>query len=139
MQFSHHQDINKTSAVDRNTLLVDHSKSTQDNKYKWSFFTTFSIQHRQIKEIFNKHWKVLRSDRYLGPVLPKRAGVIYRGARSIQGQIAPNVFNPPRTISFFNNAKAITLAVNAMCVYTTLVGDVKPILLYLLSLNVTIA
>lgn len=37
------------------------------------------------------------SDRYLGSVILERVGVIYGGAWSIQGDIAPNVIDPPRT------------------------------------------
>lgn len=84
--------------MDRNTLLTDHPRPIQENQHKWSFFTTFSIQHRQIKEIFNKHWKVLKSYRYLGPIIPERA--IYRGARSIQRDIATNVIDPLEPFPF---------------------------------------
>lgn len=46
-------DINRVALVDKNTLLFDYSKSIQENKFKWSFFTSFSIQHKQIKKILN--------------------------------------------------------------------------------------
>lgn len=49
-------DIYRTSIMDRNTLLTDHPKPIQEHKHKWSYFSTFSIQHRQIKENFKKHW-----------------------------------------------------------------------------------
>lgn len=87
------------------TLLEDNPKSTQDNKFRWSFFTAFSTQYKQIKKITNKHWKVLRNDRFLGPVLLERAGVIFRGAWSIQGEIAPNIIDSPKRVSFFQQCK----------------------------------
>lgn len=67
--------------------------------------TAFSVQHKQIKYIFNRHWKVLKNDRVLGPALPDRAAVIYRGTPSLRGQIAPNVIDPPTRPSFFHNLK----------------------------------
>lgn len=65
--------------MNRNLLMKDQSRHIQDTKCKWSFITSFSVQYKQIKDIFNHHWKVLKNDRALGPVLPDRAGVIYRG------------------------------------------------------------
>lgn len=59
------------------------------------FFTTFSVQHKQIKDIFQKHWNVLKNDYILGPTLPDRAEVTYRGAPSLRGKIAANVLDPP--------------------------------------------
>lgn len=68
-------------------------------------FSSFFIQYKQIKKILNTHWKVLQSDRFLSLVLPERVGVIFRGARSIQGEIAPNTIDPPKTVSFFQQCK----------------------------------
>lgn len=98
------------------------TKSTKDTRHKWSFFTTFSIQHRQIKDILAKHWKVLNSDRYLGPVLPECAGVLYRGAQPIGGEIAPKDIDPPKRIPFFMIIRVIIPVEGVMCVYTTPVG-----------------
>lgn len=57
--------------------------------------TNFSIQHKQIKDIIHRHWKVMKNDTILGPTLPEHVGVIYRGAMPLKGQIAPNVIDPP--------------------------------------------
>lgn len=56
------EEIHQISLIDRNTLISEQPKSKQDSLYKWSFFTTFSIQHRQIKNIIHKHWKILKND-----------------------------------------------------------------------------
>lgn len=98
-------EIDLISRIDRNSLLQVHPKKATDNKFRWSFFTTYSIQSRQIKEILKKHWGVLQYDRYLGPILPERARVIFRGAQSIQGQIAPYVIDPLKKVSFFSQCK----------------------------------
>lgn len=97
--------INKVSLIDRSSLLSERPKGTQENKHRWSFLTNFSVQHKQIKDILIRHWKVLKNDHMLGPLLPERGGVIYRGAPSIRGQIAPNIIDPPITRPFFHNMK----------------------------------
>lgn len=97
-------EIHRVSILDRNVLLADNVCQKDDQKFKRSFFTAFSVQHRQIKDII-KHWKVLKNDRYLGPVLLDCAAVIYRGATSMQGSVAPNVVDPPKWTSFFHQMK----------------------------------
>lgn len=97
-------EINKISLADRDSLTREQPKRVQDSKHRWSFLTTFSI-HRQIKDIFRKHWKVLKSDQILGPTIPDNAGVIYRGALPLSGQITPNVIDPPIAPVFFQNLK----------------------------------
>lgn len=110
--------LKMVSQIDRNSTLVERYTITSDSRAKWSFFTTYSTQSKEIKAIFRKHWGVLRSDRLLGPALPENAGVIFRGARSIQGQIAPNIIDPPRESLSFNNAKVFILAAGVMCAHT---------------------
>lgn len=68
-------------------------------------FTTFSVQHRQIKNIIHKHWNILKNDHLLGPLLPDNAGITYRGALPLSGQIAPNVVDPPSVPTFFWHLK----------------------------------
>lgn len=100
------KDIQQVALMDRASLLTAQSgklKKQGDSKHKWSFLTNFSTQHRQVKDIIKKHWKILKSDTILGPVLPEQAATIFRGAPSIKGQIAPNVIDPPKKISFFHN------------------------------------
>ena len=99
------EEIKKISTVDRSTLTVERVKIAQDNKFRHSFFTTFSTQYRQIKSIIQKHWAVLKNDPLLGPVLPAQAGVIYRGAVPLRNQLAPNIPDPPGKISFFPLSK----------------------------------
>lgn len=99
------EEINAVLAVERTATLTERPKNTSDSSFKWAFTTTHSIQSKQVKNILKKHWRVLLNDRLLGPVLPERAPVIFRGARSIQGQIAPNVIDPPKKISFFQDCK----------------------------------
>lgn len=77
--------------IERKTLLEIKPKKDPDEKLKWAMLTSFSIQHKQIQNIVKKHWEVLRQDNILGKLLPGEAKVIFRGAPSLQGQIAPNV------------------------------------------------
>lgn len=99
------REINVILSVERTATLMERPKNTSDSKFKWAFTTTHSLQSKQVRNIFRKHWKVLLSDRLLGPVLPEWAAVIFRGARSIQGQVAPNVIDLPKKISFFHDCK----------------------------------
>lgn len=91
----------RVSVLDRRVLLADYTRPRNEQKFKWSFLTAFSVQHRKIKDIVNKHWKVLKKDRCLGPVLPDRAAVTYRGATSMQGSVSLNVVDPPKRTSFY--------------------------------------
>lgn len=99
------QEITRISGIDQDTLITERPKLTPDDRFKWSMFTQFSIQHRQIKHILNRHWRVLKSDPVLGPVLPINAGVTFRGAPSLRDHISHNVIEPPNKTSFFPEAK----------------------------------
>lgn len=127
-------ETNRISKLDRVSLLKARPKTAMDNKFGWSFFTTYSVQSRQIKEIFKKHWGILQNDRFLGPAIPERAGVIFRGAQSIQGQIAP-VIDPPKTSLSYNNVRATIHVEGAMFVIIMFVIDGGVILFNLRSLN----
>lgn len=41
----------------------------------------------------------------LGPIIPYHPLVIYRGVMSLRHNLAPNVVDPPKTISFFQTMK----------------------------------
>lgn len=99
------REIMNIAQINRESLLTGQPKSSSGNKHKWSLLTNFSIQHKQIKAILARHWRVLKNDPILGPVLPERSGIIFKGAPSIRGQIASNVIDPPRIRSFFHNMK----------------------------------
>lgn len=98
-------EIRQVALVDRASLLTVKTKGPTESKHKWSFLTNFSTQHKQIKEIIRRHWRILKNDPVLGPLLPERAATIFRGAPSIKGLIAPNVTDPPGITSFFHNMK----------------------------------
>lgn len=89
------EEIRQVALIEKTSLLTTQPKGPTESKHKWS------IQYIQIKEIIRRHWRVLRNDPVLGPLLPERAATIFRGAPSVRGQIAPNVIDPPSTISFF--------------------------------------
>lgn len=99
------EEINNVSLLDRQKLTTEQPKRVPDTKFKWSFVTQFSVQHKQVKGILNRHWNVLKNDPRLGPVLPDKAGVIYRGAPSLKSRIVHNVINPPKKPTFFQDSK----------------------------------
>lgn len=81
--------------MNRESLLEVKSKPDSDDTFKWAMFSSFSIQHRQVKAIFSKHWDILKNDRILTTSIPDQAKVIIRGAPILQSKIAPNVITPP--------------------------------------------
>lgn len=109
-------EINAILSLERSSTLIERPKTTVDSRFKWAFTTTHSLQSKQVKNIFRKHWKVLLNDRLLGPALPEQAAVIFRGARSIQGQIAPNIIDPPKKVSFFSGLQWILSMSQVQCV-----------------------
>lgn len=92
------------SALDRNKddLLIPKLRS-QDDSLKFSFVTTYSNQHYEIKKIMQRHSKVLQGDRVLGSNLPDMPRIVHRGVPPLKLQIAPNVVDPPKQLSFFQN------------------------------------
>lgn len=67
--------------------------------FKFHFVTGYFNQHNDIKKM-QKHWKVLKSDRILGPNLPEVPHVNYRGVPPLKLQVAPNIVDPPKQINF---------------------------------------
>lgn len=83
-------------------MLVVRPK-TQDDSFKFSFVTVYSNQHYDIKKFIQKHWKVLQGDQVLGPIIPEQPQVVYRGVPPLRLQVAPNIVDPPKKVSFFPN------------------------------------
>lgn len=67
------KDLNNDLVVDRSLLLGEKPQWEKDQNFKWSFLTTFSTQHKQIKNIFERHWDILRNDKIFAPLLPNRS------------------------------------------------------------------
>lgn len=65
------------------------------------FITSYSLQHRNIRKLIDKHWHIATNDAFLKDVLPDRPQVIFRGAPSLRNQVALNVLNPPVTTQGF--------------------------------------
>lgn len=63
----------------REDLLKPKTKNENaDFSSRLLFFTTYSNQHFFIKNIFRKHWDVLKNDRILGPLLPEKTRVTFK-------------------------------------------------------------
>lgn len=54
------KEITQVRSLIRNSMLAVKIKPNETQKCKWSFITTSSRQHYQIKNIFKKHWSVLK-------------------------------------------------------------------------------
>lgn len=75
------------------------------NRFSWSMITRYFNQHFSIKKILKRHWDVLSNDKILGPVIPEKPVLIYRGAPSLRHSIAHNLIDPPTRPTFFQSLK----------------------------------
>ncbi|XP_075459935.1 protein Hook homolog 3 isoform X2 [Ascaphus truei] len=96
--------LSKVSSIARTTLLEKSKNKLQKGKRSGydipathtgtersnaRFITTYNQSSRSINRILNDHWSILKCDPHLGPILPDRATVTYRKARSIKSILAP--------------------------------------------------
>lgn len=80
---------------DRLSLLSDIPQHNAIVSDAVPFITTYSVQHRDIKQLIQKHWHLLGSDRVLSSILPVRPRVVFRGVASLGSKVAPSVQDPP--------------------------------------------
>lgn len=72
--------INEVACLDRANMIKGTDRIAKNNNiHEFSLVTTYSRQHYDIKKILRKHRAVLKNDKVLGPSLPERPQVIYRG------------------------------------------------------------
>lgn len=71
------------------------------NNFSCPFITGYSHQHFSIKKLLSKHWHIVKNDGILGPVLPDRPQVVFRGVPSIKSFVGPSVCDPPTTKPMF--------------------------------------
>lgn len=70
----------------------------------WVHFCDLEHQSQVMKHRFlGKGYQANEID--IGPILPDHAGVIYRGAPSMRGRVAPYVIDLPNKTKFFHNLK----------------------------------
>lgn len=92
--------------MDRGNMLKGRRENRMaPDRFRWSMITRYFNQHFSIKKIFKKHWSVLQNDRVLGPVIPEKTVIIFRGAPSLRHNIAPDVIDPLKMLSFFQSMK----------------------------------
>ncbi|XP_056376037.1 uncharacterized protein LOC130273370 isoform X1 [Hyla sarda] len=67
-------------------------KFTPSNEKDWSinFITTFSREHKHIKDILHKHWPIVMNDPFLRDTLPQKPGVTFRRGKTLRNIIAPS-------------------------------------------------
>lgn len=87
--------------MDRSSLLADKPSQVMDDKTSLPFVPTFSVQHRSIKKLIQKHWHLLGGDQVLKNILPAKPRTVFKGASSIGNRIAPSVQGPPKVFRCF--------------------------------------
>lgn len=71
------KELQDVSLLNRKSFLAPKNKDmVNNNKFEWSFLTTFSSQCWWVNKIIRKHWQVLKSDKILGPKLPDKPNVV---------------------------------------------------------------
>lgn len=80
--------LHRVASIDRESLLADRVPWEPDESFKFSMLTSYSSKYKDITKIFDKHWDVLKQDKVLGPKLPERAKVIFKGAPSLRNSVA---------------------------------------------------
>lgn len=97
--------LDQVEQLDRDYLLLDNTGRgiNTDNNFTCPFITGYS-QHFTIKRLVYKHWHIAKNDPILGPLLPVRPQIVFRGAPSIKSCVAPSVCDPPiKKPMFFQN------------------------------------
>lgn len=86
--------LDEVATLDRRTLL-NHKVPNMDRAPSVPFITTYSLQHRNVARLVKKYWHVLQNDHVLGTILPAKPQMVYKGAPSLRGRVAPNILDPP--------------------------------------------
>lgn len=89
----------------RDQLLVERPmRDGGQSKFAWPFIMGHSHQHYLIKKLVYKHWHIIKNDLILGPILPDKPQVVFRGVPSLKHSLAPSACDPPSTrLMFFQN------------------------------------
>lgn len=66
------------------------------------FITTYSLQHKNIKQMLSRHWHIVNNDRILKGIFPDRPHVVFRGAPSLRNRVSPNILDPPTRANIFS-------------------------------------
>ncbi|XP_075422987.1 uncharacterized protein LOC142463956 [Ascaphus truei] len=97
------ESFKKVSSMDRSTMLQTSKNRQVTSRLGYNspvivdktvtsslrFITTYNQSHKAIQNIMSNHWGVLRCDPHLKGILPDRASIVYRKARSMKSIIAP--------------------------------------------------
>lgn len=71
----------------------------EDRKFgSFSLITLFSTQYTVVERILGKHWHILQNDRVLGPLLPPKPQVIFRGVSSLKDKVVHSILDPWRIL-----------------------------------------
>lgn len=70
-----------------------------------TFITGFNRQYQGVERIVRKYWPILKSDRILSKILPKRTRFVYRKAPTLRNHLVHNIIDPPKNVKLFSNMK----------------------------------
>lgn len=87
--------------MDRQCLLRDKLKKSNNHMNKIAFLTNFNRDYRSLEHIVRRYWPILLRDKALAGFLPKQPTFIYRRAPTLRYKISPNIYNPPKKLRTF--------------------------------------
>lgn len=91
--------------IDRNSLMIKQDRKKANNYMDIAFITGFSNQYQQLEHIIKNYWPILKEDRTLSKILPKKPRFIYRRAPTLRNYLVHNVIDPPRPVKIFPELK----------------------------------
>ena len=95
--------IQNVLEIPRETLIEDRIKN-KDMDDQVPIILNYNVQHKQLENIFKRHWSILQADKQLQCILPSMPRIIYRRAPSLRDLVAKNIPDPPtksNTLTFF--------------------------------------
>lgn len=88
--------------LDRNSLFTKSKKGKKNTDLV--FVTGFNTQYKEFEHILTKYWPILKEDRVLANILPKKPRVVYRRAPTLR-DLVHNVINPPMLTQIFSDMR----------------------------------
>lgn len=87
--------LNQVVSLDRDALLADKTRAQRDCQLVCPLIRRYSCQHFSVRRMLNKHWHIIKNDPVLGPSLPDRPQLVFRGAPSISSRVVSAACDPP--------------------------------------------
>lgn len=81
--------------MNRNTILVKKAR-TKESPMDVAFITGFNRQYQSVEHIVRKYWPILKSDKTLSNILPKKTRFIYKRAPTLRNCLVHNIIDPTK-------------------------------------------